>query len=476
MNKPRTFRKTSLILVFCCCVALILAACGDTPTGPGTAPTAYVTTASVTDAATVPSTTTGVPATTSLPSTTAAATTTVPTTVVTTAAPTTAAATTAPATTGATLDVSKASATVKDLPFLKGVHDAFLSPDGAMLAVVDTSNKQFCFYTIAGEKRACTPIRQSLEINSVVWSPDSRYLAYTDNFATYLQDPDIWLVDVAAGKATDLTEDNVSKYQLGEATPGATKGDLDQFPVFAPDGKRLLFLRYSADGPVTPHLFSIDLPGGKPSEVGEFEQSVGPANTLGYAISPNGKQIAYAVAMPKAADVKNGLWLGDQTGKNTLQLISSPDIKAAQPKLGVAYIVDAAFSGDGKYISALARLDAGEPLATYDQDNVYVFTAAGQRVTPVDADTPVHWMAWSPFGSAILALVRDGQTNLKNNVKKAGIYLLDKPGGKSVRLLEGDYVPPAMGALWRGLSWASNNTALIRSQKDLQLQLLQINF
>jgi Tol biopolymer transport system component len=247
-------------------------------------------------------------------------------------------------------------------------------------------------------------------------------------------------------------------------------------PVFTPDSKHLLFLRYPRETPITPQLYSIDLPGGKPVKVGEFEQSVGLANTFGYAISPDGKQIAYTVAQPKATDVKNGLWLGDQTGKNTLQLLSSPDIKRSEPEIGLIYIIDAAFSGDGKYLSGHARIDASDPLATYDQDNVYVYTSAGKPVSPIDPDTPVHWIAWSPSGSAILALVRDGMTNQSKNVKKAGLYLLDKPGGQSVRLLEGDYVPPSMGALWRGLSWASNNTALIRGQKDLQLQLLQINF
>jgi WD40 repeat protein len=452
-----------LIFVLWACTALVLAACGDTPTGPGTAPTAYVTTASVTDSATGP--TTGAPVTTSSPSLTVA-----PTTVATT----TAASTTAPPPTAATLDVSKASATVKDLPFLKGVRDAFLSPDGSLVAVIDAPNKQICFYTIAGQKQVCSPFSLALDFNSVVWSPDSRYLAYTENFVQNFNDPDIWLLEVATGTATDLTEDNTTKIQLGKPTPGVTVGLIDQLPVFTPDSKRLLFLRYPEDPPITPQLFSIDLPGGKPVKIGEFEQSVGLANTFGYAISPDGKQIAYTVAQPKAADVKNGLWLGDQTGRNTLQLLSSPDIKAAHPEIGQAYIIDAAFSGDGKYLSALARLDAGNTLATYDQDNVYVYTSAGKRVTPLDPDTPVHWLAWSPSGSAILALVRDGQTNLKNNVKKAGIYLLDKPGGQSVRLLDGDYIPPSMGALWRGLSWAGNNTALIRGQKDLQLHLLQI--
>lgn len=492
MHKPSAFRMVPLVFVFCACAALVLAACGDTPTGPGTAPTAYVTTASVTGDTTGPANTTSAPVTTASPSTTAAVTTIPPTTT----APTTALATTAPATvpvttaatassttsaatmvpattTAATLDVSRASATAKDLPFLKGVRDAFLAPNGSLVAVVDTANKQFCFYTIAGEKQACSPIKLSVDFNSVVWSPDSRYLAYTENFVQFLQDPDIWLVEAASGKATDLTEDNVTKYQLGQPTPGTQKGDLDQLPVFSPDSKKLLFLRYPADVPITPHLYSIELPGGKPVEVGEFEKSEGPADTFGYAVSPDGKQIAYAVAMPKAADVRNGLWLGDQTGKNTIQLISSPDITAARPKVGLAYIVDTAFSADGKYLSGQARLDAANRVV-YDEDNVYVFTKDGKRVTPVDSDTPVHWIAWSPTGSAILALTRDGLNNTVNNVKKAGIYLLDKPGGKSVRLLEGDYVPPSMGALWRGLSWASNNTALVRRQSDLQLQLLEI--
>lgn len=370
--------------------------------------------------------------------------------------------------------MTKASATVKELDFLKQaqVRNAYLSPDGSLIAATD--NKTLCVYTVSGQKQGCATPKSSIDPNSLVWSPDSRYLAYTENFVVFFHEPDVWLVEVASGKLTDLTDDNVEKLKIGETPEAGQEAWLDQLPVFTPDSRKLLFLRYGDQGQVTPQVLSIDLPGSQPTVVGELEHSTGKANTLGYALSPDGKHLAYTVAGPSKNDTNNGLWLADATGRKGSQLVSSPDLAASRPKSDFAYLVNATFSADNSFVLGQGVSDGATP-ARFNFDNVFIFGADGKAVAPVDPANPVQWAAWSPTGSSLLTIISDGTDNIVKKVQKAGIYLLDKPGGKSVSLVDGNFYPPYRDARFRSFSWASNNAALFLRQEDQQLVLLQIN-
>jgi hypothetical protein len=131
-----------------------------------------------------------------------------------------------------------------------------------------------------------------------------------------------------------------------------------------------------------------------------------------------------------------------------------------------------AFSGDGRYLLSQSLVNFGNAAAG-SRTNVYIFTSQGQPVTPVNPDNPVQWAAWSPGGSSLLGIVRDDPASQSKNLKKAGIYYLDKPDGKSVQLLAGEFAPPVHGANWRGLTWASNNTLLALRTSDQKYVLIQ---
>ena len=82
----------------------------------------------------------------------------------------------------------------------------------------------------------------------------------------------------------------------------------------------------------------------------------------------------------------------------------------------------------------------------------------------------------------MIAIVRDGPANQAKNLKKAGIYLLDKPVGKSVQLLPCDFAPPfgynskakVQHAIWQSPTWASNNTILVQRVADQKYNLLKL--
>ena len=45
---------------------------------------------------------------------------------------------------------------------------------------------------------------------SIRWSPDSRYLAFTENFFRRFTEPDIWVLDTTTWNVTDITDDGGS--------------------------------------------------------------------------------------------------------------------------------------------------------------------------------------------------------------------------------------------------------------------------
>ena len=100
--------------------------------------------------------------------------------------------------------------------------DGVPSPDGKWLAFYD-KNQTLWLYGF--DRRQATVIDSTPDgdFGDLVWSPDSKWLAYVRPAATFGR---IWLYGVAQGQRTALTSDRSDSYS----------------PAFAPDGKWLYFL------------------------------------------------------------------------------------------------------------------------------------------------------------------------------------------------------------------------------------------
>jgi tricorn protease len=106
-----------------------------------------------------------------------------------------------------------------------------LSPDGKWLAYADQTQTLYVMPATGGAPRAVDRSAQA-EINEFVWSPDSRYLAYSVSLVTdyYV----LRLFDTATGKIASITGAATNDYQ----------------PAWDPEGRYLYFLSDRAANPV----------------------------------------------------------------------------------------------------------------------------------------------------------------------------------------------------------------------------------
>jgi tricorn protease len=100
--------------------------------------------------------------------------------------------------------------------------DGVPSPDGKWLAFYD-KNQTLWLYGFDRRQATLIDSTPDGDFGDLVWSPDSRWLAYVRPAATFGR---IWLYGVAQGQRTALTSDRSDSYS----------------PAFTPDGKWLYFL------------------------------------------------------------------------------------------------------------------------------------------------------------------------------------------------------------------------------------------
>lgn len=180
-----------------------------------------------------------------------------------------------------------------------------LAPDGEKAVVVVTVaaanglERHMCLFVPTGSRITCyadtlagSALEPFLERNAA-WSPDSHYLAYTNEWSRDGQDPDIYVLDTQNGTLQNLTDDGFSGTFLGEENPAI---HLDFAPFWSPDSRRLFFLRANATDLAALYLYALNLDGGEPEPVADFAPHF-PETALPYAAahvapSPDGTQVA----------------------------------------------------------------------------------------------------------------------------------------------------------------------------------------
>jgi len=218
-------------------------------------------------------------------------------------------------------------------------------------------------------------------------SPDGKLVAYTvrePDWEANSYKTEIWIVDVATGKAYQLTN---SKKSSGS-------------PDWSPDGKRLAF---TSDRTDKQQLWLI-APG-----LGEAEQLTTDEDGVGgsFAWSPDGKQIAYTKADPKSdaskeRDKKYGefevvdadqrlshIWAVDLATKKSRRLTQ-----------GAFTVGSFAWSPDGREIAFDHTINP-DP-SNGDTADISIVTAADGKIRPlVTQKGPDSRPVWSPDGRHI---------------------------------------------------------------------------
>jgi WD40-like Beta Propeller Repeat len=230
---------------------------------------------------------------------------------------------------------------VQPLPDLLGVDDPrfpLLSPDGSMIFY--KQDNDLCFFEIANTTSQCYAYPETFggmgRYSAPVWSPDSTRVVFTESFFDMFRESDLWQLEVATGDYTNLTDDGIRRFDIGNEDPAMT---IDYLPTFSPTGELYFFRSRPTSGinEVLGPRFSLELFKLSATLEAVRVSSLRPqlpifAVSQPAAISPDGKHIAFIVAPPTRDDPSAGVWVQDlATGQreHVLPLTSLPELYPA---------------------------------------------------------------------------------------------------------------------------------------------------
>lgn len=234
------------------------------------------------------------------------------------------------------------------------------------------------------------------------WSPDGRFLAYSSKQdGTYK----IYVMDISTREQWRLTNRHEEEWA----------------PAWAPDGKWIAFVSGSLDGilwgGITSHIYKVEVNGANLVKLTDHGKNLRPA------WSPDSQQIAF-VSYHRGNDRK-GLYVMDADGRGVRRL----DDKSVQALDGI-FQSECAWSPDGKQIAFSIALPRNDRMhlcvIDIDGENFRQLTQGGpilEREDIVNFPFPqIHQPAWSPDGQWIAYAFAEA-------FGTADIYVIDAMGG-----------------------------------------------
>ncbi len=310
--------------------------------------------------------------------------------------------------------------TISDLYRIKSVEDPQISPDGKRVAFVvkadsleaGTSNADIYIINVDGTGLHRLTTNPATD-NTPRWSPDGKTILFV---STRKDGPQAWVIPADGGEPTQLTD-----FSTGVADPawtrdgehivfdsdvypecGADNGcnkkisdDLEKGPLQAHMAERLLYRHWTTwkDGTRT-HIIAFDLAQKTYRDLtpGDFDAPAFSLGDVGFAISPDGKELCYVSNHdPNEAETTNkDLWVVPIAGGSAKNITADNKAFDGTP----------AYSPDGRFIAYRTQaIPAYESdcfrIALYDR-------ASGQRTILTDAfDNWVEALAWAPDSKSI---------------------------------------------------------------------------
>jgi len=152
------------------------------------------------------------------------------------------------------VDATSAISLVEQRPVdIKNSRLIALSPDGEKIAVSRPAAPrptELCIHDVASlTEHVCADVSgldAGLWPDSVVWSPDSEWLAFAELWPQFVVDGDLWLMDASTGALSNLLDDGYSG-ALGGTSPDERTWEgvvtLPSYPTFTPDSTAVTFSR-----------------------------------------------------------------------------------------------------------------------------------------------------------------------------------------------------------------------------------------
>lgn len=363
---------------------------------------------------------------------------------------------TAQAATPAPFDAANAEAvgtTEIDLLAGPGNTGVYLAPDGEKFVYRD--DDQLCLDAEDAEPTCVLlpePLDRTLNPETILWSPDSRYVTFTENFFEYFVDSDIWVWDTTRDSVTNLTDDGPYRLDFNDER---WEG-IDAASTWLPDG-RIVFLRYSRVGDTNPpaEIYAIQPDGSNLEKLGTLENS----DDFGaYALSASQDHLYYNYFLG-SENTKNGAWVSELDGSNSEQIFASEEGYAPS---------SVTVSPDERYLLINLPID-GIAFDT-EQSRVRLIDLESHDLLPIDPEFFVVGAGWSPDGSTLAYIVNNP---IRVNETENGLYVTDTPGEGGRLLLEGQF-NIATPRLQQPIIWGENNTILLSRSPEPGIVLVEL--
>ena len=311
---------------------------------------------------------------------------------------------------------SRAAAVLDAMPRAKRIAEAAISPDGTHIAYI--ASQKVTVIAIDGTAAQQVSIKDNLPLREVVWSSDSKRLAFLADLATDAPSAQIWTANADGSAATQHAE---------------LKGYV-QTPRFSPDGSHLsvLFVENMprVAGPLEPmtplsgviddqifeqRIASLDLSNDKLAQLTPADLYV-----YEYDWTPDGKSWIGTAAHGSG----DGNWYVAHLYQFNTQTGEAHDIY--KPKLQIAY---PRVSPDGKSVAFIEGIMSDEGSTGGEIHLVPVSGGPAKNLTPGIKASP-SGLAWTAPNQLTYTQIIDGDTGF-------GIVSTDGPAhsGRSSRYL-----------------------------------------
>ncbi|GAA2196703.1 S41 family peptidase [Sinomonas flava] len=247
------------------------------------------------------------------------------------------------------------------LPSASRVAELLPSPDARFVAAGTAFGEVHLVDVEAGTATTLSTVNEG-SIEQLAWSPDSRWLAWSEPVTAFGSRSRIRLAEVGTGRVAEVTDGRF----------------WDASPAFTPDGKYLAFLSGRSFDPVYDgHSFDLSFPSPIKPYILPLEAT---------AASPFGPRVAdFAVSGPASADGVDG---ADDAGASRAPSSSTAGSAGSAPSVtvdleGIAHRIVALPVRQGNYSRLTAAKDA---LLWLSQD--LVGATGDGKAKPGDKDTP----------------------------------------------------------------------------------------
>jgi hypothetical protein len=351
-----------------------------------------------------------------------------------------------------------------------------LSPDGGSIAVTRPRGpypSQLCIHDVVTlTERVCADVSDldaGLWADSVVWSPDSEWLAFAEMWPQYVVDGDLWLMDASTGALANLLDDGYRGALLSTSGDEVIWEDvitLPMYPTFTPDSSAVTFSLTSVqgDGLKGADIATVPISGGDAVPLGdsEREELIGEYRSMRWAADGSALYVSLVDQQASGLGPDSGIWVFEADGEHARQLLGLTSPDDWPPRI-------IAVSPGGEHL-----------LVRYPEYRSGVFLHAlvdgvSGAIERIESPKPKARRSEPPFAQAMLSPDGSLLLTVSGGFPKRQVAVRDVAGSDETILVTeqaGGAPPDLSGAV---LSWAQNDTVLIASGRGGRGTLLVLD-